>query len=139
MSREELWNNYLEHCPKQAIPFMEIIDRLDEVLQLLRAEGKSKMDGAQQKSVFQINEERKNHGAKFEDYQIGDRVKIVCACQDFRFFNGQAGIVIKNTGKYLGLIVAINEHDSWGFNPEDLKLIQPETNTNIQEKTEGDT
>ena len=73
---------------------------------------------------------------RFEDFPIGSHVKIICDCQDHYFFWGETGVVIKNSGKYLGIIVQFDEprkftdgHIQVDFNfaPADLELIDKKT------------
>lgn len=76
----------------------------------------------------------------FADFPIGTRVKVVSKCVDFHFFNGETGTVIRNSGKYLGIIVLFDsrrliknfngtqtwEQKEFGFNPQNLQpLPQP--------------
>jgi len=79
-------------------------------------------------------EQRKMYGSEsntFEDFPVGTHVKIICACQDFHFFYGETGKVIKNEGKYLSIIVEYDEprhyedgtiEKTFNFNPNDLVL-----------------
>jgi len=73
-------------------------------------------------------------GYFYHDFPIGTRVMIATPCQDFHFFYHETGTVIRNSGKYLGVIVQFDEprhyanrdgSDAWtmtefGFNPGDL-------------------
>lgn len=66
---------------------------------------------------------------KYEDFNIGDNVKIITPCQDFYFFYEENGKVIKNSHKYLGIKVKFDKprefkngyiQTEFNFNPEDL-------------------
>lgn len=66
---------------------------------------------------------------KFDDFPIGQRVKIISEGVDFYFFYGETGEVIKNDGKYLGITVEFDKprefeggivQTHFGFNPENL-------------------
>ena len=86
------------------------------------------------KSVWEINEERKKafhtKDNTFDMFPVGSKVKIICICQDFNFFDGnETGEVIKNDKEYLSIIVKFDEprhfkdgsvQKDFGFNPEDL-------------------
>ena len=70
---------------------------------------------------------------KFSDFRIGDRVKIITKCRDFYFFYEETGKIIENSGTYLGLKVRLDKprhfeggfvQKTFGFNPEDLKIIK---------------
>jgi hypothetical protein len=70
---------------------------------------------------------------KFEDFQIGDRVKVITPSQDFHFFYEETGKVIKNSYKYLGICVEFDEprvfedgyiQKGFNFEPEDLFLLK---------------
>ena len=41
----------------------------------------------------------------YDDFPIGTPVKIICACQDFHFFYGETGRVIRNEATYLSIIL----------------------------------
>jgi len=85
-------------------------------------------------SVWDMNEKNKKQwntkNNKYEDFPVGARVKIICVCQDFNFFEGnEDGVVTKNTGEYLGIVVKFDEprhfeggHIQYDFNfkPDDL-------------------
>jgi len=60
-------------------------------------------------SVYEMNQRVLNHNAKYEDFPVGTRVKIVTLCEDFNFFYGETGVVTKNTGGYLGITVKFDE------------------------------
>ena len=84
--------------------------------------------------------EKYNTGSNtYDDFNIGDNVKIITPCQDFYFFNGETGKVIKNSHKYLSIRVEFDEprhfedgyiQKDFGFNPEDLCKLSnlPKTN-----------
>lgn len=92
------------------------------------------------KSVYQINEEArikyKTSGNKYTDFPVGTKVKIICKAQDSYFFKGdETGIVTKNTGRYLGIIVKFDkprhfEHGyiqkDFNFEPNDLIITEEE-------------
>ena len=85
------------------------------------------------KSLFDVNEEnRKEHDTKdnnFEMFPVGTKVKVICSCQDFYFFYGETGEVIRNSGEHMGIIVKFDEprhfedgyiQYEFNFMPEDL-------------------
>ena len=85
------------------------------------------------KTIYDINEEnrdkydtRKN---TYDDFPVGMRVKIICACQDFTFFSGEIGTVTENKNRYLGIHVEYDEprkykngqiETGFNFEPNDL-------------------
>ena len=80
----------------------------------------------------------------FEDFPIGTRVKIITPCEDFTFFNGETGTVIKNSGEYLGIRVKYDKprrykngaiETDWSFNPQSLAILN-ERNIEIARKRE---
>ncbi len=67
----------------------------------------------------------------FGDFPIGTRVKIITRYEDFTFFYGETGKVIKNSGNYLGISVRFDKprHYKDGsiltgfyFNPQSLYI-----------------
>lgn len=72
------------------------------------------------------------HG-DFSKFPVGSLARVDCCMQDFYFFNKkEEGIVIKNTGNYLGIILYFTNIErvfDWGvqekfnFNADDLVLI----------------
>ena len=67
----------------------------------------------------------------YEDFPVGTHVKIICSCQDFHFFFGETGKVIKNGGTYLSITVEYDEprhyvggdiEKTFNFEPKDLVL-----------------
>ena len=78
------------------------------------------------KSIADLNREAASKHV-FSDFSVGDTVKVVTLCQDFRFFYGETGEVIRLTDKYLGIIVAVNGGSrgvfEFNFNPADLMII----------------
>lgn len=89
------------------------------------------------KSVYQLILEAKEHynttKNTYEMFPVDTKVKIITLGQDFNFFWGETGKVIKNTGRgYLGIIVEYDEprhyegghiEKSWNFNPDDLIVL----------------
>ena len=89
------------------------------------------------KSVFDLKEEaidkyntKKN---TFEKFPIGVKVKIVTPCEDFHFYYGETGTVIKNSGQYLGISVKYDVpreytdgtiEEYFNFNPKSLCLLE---------------
>lgn len=74
----------------------------------------------------------------FDDLPIGTRVKVVADMVDMYFFYGETGIVEKNTGNYLGVIVRFDEprhftdgyiQETFNFNPKNLEIIGAASNT----------
>mgnify|MGYP001609864363 FL=1 len=74
----------------------------------------------------------------FTDFPVGTRVKVVSHAVDFYFFYGEAGVIVSNTGKYLGISVRLdaprgfkseNEFEDgyiqteFGFNPNNLEVL----------------
>jgi hypothetical protein len=84
------------------------------------------------KTLFEVNKELETNYT-FDDYPIGQRVRLRTVCEDFTFFEGnETGKVIKNTGKYLGITVQFDKQlhyrdgstlDSFNFNPTSLEPI----------------
>lgn len=97
-------------------------------------------------SVFDLNEQQcdkwSTRDNRYDMFKSGTRVRIICMGQDHNFFSGEeTGIVIRNDGDYLGIIVKLDSpihyKDSYvltefNFNPRDLVVIPeplvPETN-----------
>ena len=89
------------------------------------------------KSVYEINEQRRivfgTLNNEFEDFPVGQRVRIICVGQDHYFFNGnEKGTVTKNTGKYLGIMIKFDKprhfengyiQTHFNFEPKDLMRI----------------
>ena len=75
----------------------------------------------------------------FENFKIGDRVKVITPYCDSYFFFEEEGEVIKNTFSYLGISVKFDKvrefeggylQISFNFNPKDLyHLNKPEYKT----------
>lgn len=81
------------------------------------------------KSFFEANCDVLNYGATYEDFPVGSKVQVVCLGQDYNFFYNETGVVIKNSGEYLGIIVKFDDprkfsdgtvQVDFGFKPEDL-------------------
>lgn len=65
----------------------------------------------------------------FNDFRVGDEVKVISRFIDFTLFKiGEPGVVIKNSGKYLGIHVKFKNGLELGCNPEDLVLIEKDYN-----------
>ena len=88
------------------------------------------------KSLRQANQiEIEKYGTvnnTYTDFPVETKVKIIALCQDFNFFFGETGVVIRNCEGYLGIIVKYDEtrhykdgstETSWNFNPEDLLVL----------------
>lgn len=93
------------------------------------------------KSVMDINNEwkAKYHTTNntYDMFPVGTKVKVICVCQDFTFFFPETepltGIVVKNTGKYLGICVRWDEirryeggynQRTFNFMPDDMIVLQ---------------
>jgi len=87
------------------------------------------------KSIFDIQEDNvKIYGTEdntYEDFPVGTHVKIICSCQDFHFFFGETGKVIKNGNRYLSIIVEYDKprhyvggaiEKTFNFEPRDLVI-----------------
>jgi len=68
----------------------------------------------------------------FDMFPFGARVKVITPCEDFTFFYGELGKVVKNTGTYLGICVEFDEPrvykdgtvmKQFNFNPKSLVII----------------
>lgn len=68
----------------------------------------------------------------FDMFPVGTKVRVITPCQDFHFFYGETGVVTKNGGRYLSIIVEFDEprhfeggHIQYDFNfePSDLLLL----------------
>lgn len=99
------------------------------------------------KSLYQLIQEAKKQykttNNTYEMFKVGSKVKIITLVQDFNFFNGETGIVISNTGGYLGITVEYDEpryykngtiEKSWNFNPDDLIRIDLEEENELLER-----
>lgn len=63
---------------------------------------------------------------QYSDFPVGTAVQVIVPCEDFVFFNNETGVVIRNSGNYLGIIVKFdkkNERPDWNFMPEDLLIL----------------
>jgi hypothetical protein len=74
----------------------------------------------------------------YEMFPVGTEVIVITRFQDFMAFRGnERGKVIRNSGKYLGIIVEfdkplmvrrpddrVTEMESFNFNPDDLKVAE---------------
>jgi hypothetical protein len=86
------------------------------------------------KSTFDVNEERrdkyKTRNNKYSDFPVGSRVQVICVMQDMSAFSGdETGIVVENSGKYLGIIVKFDKprhYETFNFAPDDLVLLEPQ-------------
>ena len=101
------------------------------------------------KSVYQLNQERKTD-YKYDDFPVGMPVQVMCVCQDFNFFDNETGVVVKNTGGYLGIGIKFDKprhfeggyiQKDFNFNPSDLKplkekseIIKTQLNIKFDEK-----
>ena len=107
------------------------------------------------KSLYEICQEAMdNYGTKnniYADFLIGTEVKIIVPCQDFSFFYGETGTVIRNEGRYLSIIVEFHKprkfkgghiQKEFNFKPEDLchlELVEDiEKNIEIEKEREPD-
>ena len=77
------------------------------------------------------NQALKGKYGDFEKFPIGTKVQVKDAIVDFISFNGtEVGRVVKNSGKYLGIIVKFKHvrfndtQDTWNFNPHHLTRIK---------------
>jgi len=88
------------------------------------------------KSLAEANEESRikydTKNNNFHMFPVGTKVKIICSCQDFNFFYGEKGEVIKNDGGYLGIRVEFDKprhfedgqiQRSFNFAPDDLSVV----------------
>lgn len=88
-------------------------------------------------SVFdKIQEQKEKYNTKnntFDMFPIGTKVQVITLGQDHYFFSGkETGIVIKNSGEYLGIIIQFDKarhfedgyiQTSFNFEPEDLIVL----------------
>ncbi len=67
----------------------------------------------------------------FDDFPIGTKVKVITKCEDFTFFYGETGKVIRNSGQYLGICVRFDKprhfkdghvQTAFNFNPSSLYI-----------------
>ena len=92
------------------------------------------------RSLLDVNQENiKIYGTKdntYDDFPVGTLVKIICCSQDFCFFYGETGKVIRNGGRYLSIIVEYDTprqykdgtiEKSFNFCPDDLVIWNVET------------
>ncbi len=68
----------------------------------------------------------------FDDLPVGARVKVAAQMVDMYFFYGETGVVEKNTGGYLGIIVRFDAprhftsgyvQETFNFNPRNLEIM----------------
>lgn len=80
----------------------------------------------------------------FDMFPVGTTVKVVSEIVDFRFFYLQTGIVVENTGGYLGIRVQFDEPmnyedgsvlKGYGFNPENLEVISARKTSTVEIKS----
>jgi len=79
-----------------------------------------------------MQEVKKLHGTEnntYDQFTVGTHVKIITPCQDMMFFFGETGVVKKNSGTYLGIIVDFDVprrfvdgfvQTDFNFEPDDL-------------------
>ena len=64
-------------------------------------------------TMAEFNKRRmEKYGTKnntFEDFPIGTKVQVITPCEDFNFFYGETGKVIRNKGSYLSIIVEFDK------------------------------
>lgn len=71
----------------------------------------------------------------FEDLPVGTRVRVIVGMADFHFFNGDTGVVVRNTRRYRGVMVRFDTprryrgSPEWvmrqfGFAPDELEIIE---------------
>jgi len=70
----------------------------------------------------------------FDMFPVGTKVQVITLGQDHNFFSGkETGVVIKNSKKYLSIIVKFDEprhfetgyiQTEFGFDPEDLIVLE---------------
>ncbi|HNR64676.1 MAG TPA: hypothetical protein PKJ95_00110 [Atribacterota bacterium] len=88
-----------------------------------------KIPGKKNPSISELREYAydrfKTRDNKFSDFPVGTAVQVIVPCADFRFFDFQTGVVIENSGKYLGIRVKFDDkdEDAWGFDPKQLRRI----------------
>jgi hypothetical protein len=99
------------------------------------------------KSIYDLTKEAKEKHKTtkntYDMFPVGTKVKIITLGQDFNFFYGETGMIIKNTGTYLGLMVEydmpryfIDGHveRKWNFNPDDLIILKKPNKIKTVEK-----
>ena len=93
------------------------------------------------RSVWDLCQEaikkHKTKGNTYEMFSVGDRVRVITPCQDFNFFfNGPTGTIVKNEGRYLGILVKWDNprhfesgyiEETFNFEPQDLVNIEEDT------------
>ncbi len=70
----------------------------------------------------------------FKMFPVGTKVQIITLGQDMNFFDGtETGIIIKNSGRYLGIMVKFDEprhfkgghiQKEFNFEPSDLIILE---------------
>ena len=79
----------------------------------------------------------------FEDFPVGTKVKVITLFEDFMFFYGETGKVIRNKGTYLSICVEFDEprhfkgghiQTDWNFNPTSLCILDEKTKTIAKEQ-----
>lgn len=58
------------------------------------------------------------------DFPVGTKVKVICGMQDFRAFDGETGVVVRNNGGYIGIIVLLEDGSEFNFDPQDLIITE---------------
>ena len=88
-------------------------------------------------TIADLNKRRKKRynteNNTYEDFPIGTKIQIITASQDFHFFYGETGKVIRNSGKYLGIIIKFDKsrkfedghiQTEFNFKPDDLYILK---------------
>jgi len=88
------------------------------------------------KTVWDMIKERKKQyntaNNTYEMFPVGTRVQVITPGQDLNFFYDETGVVISNSGKYLGIIVKFDEpryfesgyvQEIFNFEPSDLIVL----------------
>ena len=90
-----------------------------------------------------IKERKKQYNTinnTYEMFPVGTRVQVITPGQDLDFFYDETGVVVSNSGKYLGIIVKFDEpryfesgyvQEIFNFEPSDLIVL--ETNVSTEE------
>lgn len=92
------------------------------------------------KTVADVRRERvakyKTGNQKYSDFSVGMAVQIIVPCQDFYFFYDETGVVVSNSGEYLGIRVKFDKprkfedghvQESFNFEPQDLLILKQRT------------
>lgn len=126
-------------CGAETVVLLQGVDKYKTITELKAANDRPRealgyiiSEGHNDDCLFCGLKDKRVTEAVFKDFPLGQRVEVVSGCVDHYFFWNETGVVTKNNGKYLGVIVRFDKprifkdnfvQDKFNFNPEDLKPI----------------